>query len=705
MSGIGRLPSVSAVDNEDAQDSLEMTPAPSITAWLDAESFTAENEDVHVKDTEMDDSIPGRYGYLYLDSFMGALDVVLKLESHLFSKSELDLFDKFQSLSDDCKKLYVRLFMRRRNHWLRVSSFDYYTEIADLTHSWQSLVSSTVFAEQLDLGSAADTDEVLSLLGIEELKLLSKQFNCSGAKGTKREMMERLKMQTDGQTYLSLSSRGLSLVYDSSGKKMYKSVKLLRKSMELLGPCIKLRPEPLAVFDRVHLVFYRARSFDESSLRKLILARISKRNFPSYFVLRSSEVFRTRDELLAYEEALKVQDEVDQAFEHGLTPLLEQMYERLLPVYGIWQIAIKQDRQLNSERDHYLKRFTATYVHTRLVHKYAFVLSRLGRYQDSYDVYSALLAQDMYRQGKRGDWYQRKSLIENRYFGGVDKDERERKAWKRKALETCERGLQDPRTHLKYHYDLAKRIMRLERELRVLPRERHVFDHVALKEPTKRTFYGKRISDVVVGRKSIWLNDEQEQCSVEEMCLANYEKLGWRGYHTEGGILKTIFAYLFFDIIFLPVPFVFETEFQNAPLDFATDAFYLTRASEINHCLAEIENGRTAELIRAVYEREQARQTECVGLDWRFEIQDVLEAAECIGNSALSVLCRVFCEEYQHRGGGLPDLFLWKYDEKRAMFAEVKSENDRLSDTQRLWVDVLIGAGVEVELCAGLEEG
>ena len=33
------------------------------------------------------------------------------------------------------------------------------------------------------------------------------------------------------------------------------------------------------------------------------------------------------------------------------------------------------------------------------------------------------------------------------------------------------------------------------------------------------------------------------------------------------------------------------------------------------------------------------------------------------------------------------------------MFAEVKSENDRLSDTQRLWMHILLAAGVKVELC------
>lgn len=34
----------------------------------------------------------------------------------------------------------------------------------------------------------------------------------------------------------------------------------------------------------------------------------------------------------------------------------------------------------------------------------------------------------------------------------------------------------------------------------------------------------------------------------------------------------------------------------------------------------------------------------------------------------------------------------------------VKSENDRLSDTQRLWIHVLTSAGVRVELCAAREK-
>ena len=44
-------------------------------------------------------------------------------------------------------------------------------------------------------------------------------------------------------------------------------------------------------------------------------------------------------------------------------------------------------------------------------------------------------------------------------------------------------------------------------------------------------------------------------------------------------------------------------------------------------------------------------------------------------------------------------MFLWHPETKEVKFAEVKSQNDRLSDTQRMWIHVLTGAGVRVELC------
>ena len=183
------------------------------------------------------------------------------------------------------------------------------------------------------------------------------------------------------------------------------------------------------------------------------------------------------------------------------------------------------------------------------------------------------------------------------------------------------------------------------------------------------------------------------------MCLSWYREQGWRGYHAEGGIIRTLFAYLFYDVLFTYIPNVFQTPYQTCPLDLHTDAFYPSRASEINHRLVEIANGSAERLIREVDGRERQNKTCVIGLNWDFELDDLLQIASCFDGTALATVCKVMAQEYRQRGGGMPDLFLWNPERKEVMFSEVKSENDRLSDTQRLWIHVLTGAGIEVELC------
>lgn len=151
--------------------------------------------------------------------------------------------------------------------------------------------------------------------------------------------------------------------------------------------------------------------------------------------------------------------------------------------------------------------------------------------------------------------------------------------------------------------------------------------------------------------------------------------------------------------MFTYVPNVFQTPYQTCPLDLHTDAFYATRFSEINTRLAQISNGEAERLVREVYERESPKQTCAIGIDWSFELEDIFEIVQCFRGEALATICKVMAQEYQQRGGGIPDLFLWRTDTQEVMFSEVKSENDRLSDTQRLWIHVLTGAGVKVELC------
>jgi fanconi-associated nuclease 1 len=80
--------------------------------------------------------------------------------------------------------------------------------------------------------------------------------------------------------------------------------------------------------------------------------------------------------------------------------------------------------------------------------------------------------------------------------------------------------------------------------------------------------------------------------------------------------------------LFLPLPGVFETPYQTAPLDLATDAFFPLRRREISVRLAEIENGNASDILKRTHEREKVRETWCVGLSWTYAVEDLLEIVE-----------------------------------------------------------------------------
>ncbi|KWU46578.1 hypothetical protein RHOSPDRAFT_8870, partial [Rhodotorula sp. JG-1b] len=210
-----------------------------------------------------------------------------------------------------------------------------------------------------------------------------------------------------------------------------------------------------------------------------------------------------------------------------------------------------------------------------------------------------LLSQTSFRRGKRGDWYDRLALLQ-----GSKKEKKDAmlRARREEALALCEKGLADPYTHLSALHSFSK---------------------------------GERIDVPTIGRKSVWRASDGEEVSVEGLCLEQYQREGWKGFHSENGVLTMIFALIFWDILFAPVDGVFETPFQTAPLDLATDAFSI------------------------------------VGIRWdRYTQEDLLEIVECIGPQALAAILTVFVEEYGHRTGGIPDLCLWNPETSRALFSE-----------------------------------
>lgn len=744
---------------------------------------------------------------IYVDAFNLALTTVLEEEGHLWNDAEKRIFAEWDKLDYDAQYLYVKLFLRKKSKWHRVSALEYHSDIADMDEAVATLLTSRqlpgpdgkadssakaqdrederrigvdwgdsfTFAD-LSTDHITTLEEASSLLSLDELKSIGREAKIQGK--SKAELLASLKDMSRHQTGLGYAGLKRSNTLPENGnsetKREDENKPVAKKSATLhrqvtdgyfngedraslisenidgghsprtpptfddsnrdqhfvdkilacVGPLIRINVETLTLFERLHLVYFRSTEWTEKSLTTIILAQCGKRNFPEFIVSRSANIFPSRQALLEFEASVRLQASVDDYLEFGrltqekmdaVMKIFEDVYPRWNRILAEEQL--KEDTVYETGEGAYLRRFSPGWVYTRIVHKVTSVLARLQQHKREHEILTELLNQRLFHPSRRGAWYQRKALLEEHYMAELDPafhsqkpffQEQFRKKWKHISLATCEEGLQDSQTHVIYHYDLQKRIRKLEKSLKIAKRLKHDFGHVSLAQPMERTIKGTMVyrekepgKEDRRGEQTIWVDEEDgiSKCSVEAMCLTWYRGQGWKGYHAEGGIIRTLFAYLFYDILFLYIPNVFQTPYQTCPLDLHTDAFFPSRASEIRARTAEISNGGAKDIIKAVYEAHREKQTCIIGLNWSFAIEDLLEIAECFDYAALAQVCLVMAQEYAQRGGGIPDLFLWRTDTKEVMFAEVKSENDRLSDTQRQWIHVLTGVGVTVELC------
>ena len=70
--------------------------------------------------------------------------------------------------------------------------------------------------------------------------------------------------------------------------------------MVAIRDCIRLTSTPLKLFEQAYLIFYRSIEWTEKSLIIVILARISRRNFPDYIISYSAKIFVCRSMLLEF---------------------------------------------------------------------------------------------------------------------------------------------------------------------------------------------------------------------------------------------------------------------------------------------------------------------------------------------------------------------------------------------------------------------
>lgn len=314
--------------------------------------------------------------------------------------------------------------------------------------------SSFTFADDSATGITT-LEEASSLLNLEELRAFAKEARVQGK--NKTELLKALRHMSYTQSglewgfpktsdstqtnnfpdpatqkdrYIGSSSFDEKACADNDDDGVHsvhgknRNAHFVQKILASTGLCVRLSLPTLKLFERVHLVFYRSTEWTDKSLSTIILARISRLNFPPYIVSRSANIFESRQALLEFEAALRTQYRVDNIMEFNGTPRddgLKEILSIFEDVYPRWKILLKEeqkkeDRVYETGEGSYLRRFSPAHIYTRIIHKATAVLGKRKLHNREHQILTELLDQRLFHAARRGSWYQRKALLEGTYF-------------------------------------------------------------------------------------------------------------------------------------------------------------------------------------------------------------------------------------------------------------------------------------------------
>ena len=193
------------------------------------------------------------------------------------------------------------------------------------------------------------------------------------------------------------------------------------------------------------------------------------------------------------------------------------------------------------------------------------------------------------------------------------------------------------------------------------------------------------------GSKALYKGPQGASVSIE---VAVLEHLGGEGLLAENSLWRTIFGLLMWDVVFAPLPGVFQQPYQGAPLDFGDARFFSARRQLFSARLQQLDQGDpVAELELS---RRKNQGVSCRLVDWRaYGRAELVRVVSTVGRPLIGLLEHLARHPRRH-GRGLPDLFFWK--DGRPLLVEVKGPGDQVSIEQSLWHDKLIRLGLDVSI-------
>ncbi|MCL7050723.1 hypothetical protein MKW94_002963 [Papaver nudicaule] len=460
--------------------------------------------------------IPGKRKYQ--QNFLLLIQEVMRSHQHLFIDEEKLYIESFESLSEDSQNLFVRLFTRK-GPWFRVSNISY-QEVSDSQQAIEGLCARGYLCslESMKEPNGYDMKDILDVLTVSELRDIcslshSKKGICSSRK---QELISLLSTSYEDGKCPSLPS----MVLDRTGK------------------CVRVSSTAESLLWRVQRLFFLN---GEQDLNAFLMVDLGLVKYPAYTCIVHNQIFPSRADLLAYEEALEVAQIMDESLEGDDADKVRSCIELSDARISISGEATGPIRAFHSS-------FSDSYIYSKVVTLGISYLERERRYEDAIRLLKGLLDR-VTCGGRRGYWTLRLS-VDLEHMGRLNE-----------SLTVAEEGLLDPWVRAGSKMALQRRILRLGKPPR---RWKIPSFSESIKRAIKEVQVLGRPLNCDLGLKSRFYGEDGEQCGVEELALQYYanEGGGWHGVHTESGIWMTIFGLIMWDVIFAEIPDVFHNRFQ-----------------------------------------------------------------------------------------------------------------------------------------------
>ncbi len=169
-------------------------------------------------------------------------------------------------------------------------------------------------------------------------------------------------------------------------------------------------------------------------------------------------------------------------------------------------------------------------------------------------------------------------------------------------------------------------------------------------------------------------------------------------FYVENALANSLFGLLCWRAVFAAIPGAFFHPFHRGPADLNSPDFHLRRSAEFAACLAELEDGRYRDTIRANYRDKAGIASPFVY--WGALSEELLELAlACIPPAHLRKWCERILVDVKANHTGFPDLIQFWPADRRYTMIEVKGPGDRLQDNQLRWIDYCSAHGMPVSVC------